>query len=422
METKENTLAKQALKYGILFLIFHAFMSFFRANMTLMMPCLMTFITEDMGISLAQAGMFYQVPSTVMGIGMLAGSIIIDKFGAYKTLIVAMITQVIASIVGWLAPGYSMTIVSRVIFGFSMALSYPAVMAIVAERFHNQKQRGIASAVIQSTNCATNVATQRISVPVFMALSQNYHSQQMIWGVGALLCCIVFAVSDPKQISFFNEYNQQFAEEAKAIAAEEKEAPGTSLLKAIKMRKVWAAVIAFTGATWLYTMYCNYLPTILKTVHGLTPAEASNVTSLINTVGIIVCLLTGILIRKLKDFKFPMILCMIILTAGGVMAAIATPGPLMTLAMILIGIGWFCFIPIVNTAVMMSEGVTPKIFAAGTAIWTVLGCVLCLFLPKLFGALTAAYGMQKAVLWMCLGGIIAIGGACYYPGSKKATK
>ena len=419
METNANNLAKQALKYGVLFLIFHAFMSFFRANMTLMMPCLMMFITEDMGISLAQAGMFYQVPSTVMGIGMLAGSVIIDRFGAYKTLIIAMITQVAASVIGWLAPGYGLTIVSRVVFGISMALSYPAVMAIVAERFHNQKQRGIASAVIQSTNCATNVATQRISVPVFMALAQNYHSQQLIWGVGALLCCVVFAIADRKQISFFKQYNQQFTENVKAVAEEEKEASGISLLKAIKIRKVWAAVIAFTGATWLYTMYCNYLPTILKTVHGLTPAEASNVTSLINTVGIIVCLLTGVLIRKLKDFKLPMVLCMITLTAGGAVAAIAAPGFLMTLAMVLIGIGWFCFIPIVNTAVMMSKGVTPKIFAAGTALWTVLGCVLCLFMPKLFGVLTATCGMQKAVLWMCLGGIIAISGALYYPGKEE---
>ena len=152
----------------------------------------------------------------------------------------------------------------------------------------------------------------------------------------------------------------------------------------------------------------------------MTPAEASSITSLINLTGVVFCLASGFLLRKLKNFKVPMVCMMVILTAGGIFAMLAKPGIGMTVSVLMIGIGWFCNIPLVNTAVMIADGITPKIFAAATAIWTVLGCVLGMFIPSLFSALAEVHGMQHAVIILCSGGIVAILGALMFP--NKTTK
>lgn len=419
-ENKSTDLAKKALQLGILFMAFHVAFSFFRANLTLGITSLLGFVMKDLEIGIGQAGYLYQLPSTIMGIGMLFGSIIIDKWGTYKTFVIGIVVTALSGIVTFFAKGsFTLLIISRIVLGASSAITYPVVMTIVAERFHNQKQRAMASAVVQSTNCFTNVMTQRISVPLFMALGNNYNNLFGIWGLGCVVCLVIFGVFDRSSDAFFKDFNKQFTAESKAIAAEANEVPGSSILKAIKIRKVWSAVIGFTGMTWLYTMYMTYLPTILKTAHGMSPAEASNTTSIINTVGIIVCLLTGYMIKKTKDFKPLMVLFTTTLTVGGILAMVVKPGFGMTLSMVLIGIGWFCYIPVVNTAVMMTEGVTPKIFAAATAVWTVLGCVLSLLIPSLFATLSASMGMQKAVIILSLGGLIAIGGSLYWPNYKK---
>lgn len=419
MQEKVQNGAKKALKLAIVFMIFHVFFSFVRANLTLMVTAIMTFIVEEMGVTLAAGGQLYTLASTIMGIGMLFGSVLIDKIGTSKSLFLSIIITALCGIVGWFSPNYSVLLASRVLLGIANAISYPAVMTIVAERFHNQSQRAMASSLVQATNSLTNVATQNITVPMFMMLGQNWHNQMLIWGLLAAALAVVFVLGDRKPTAFFTEYNAGLSA-GKSDSSEVPKESGSSLLKALKFRSVWAAVISFTGATWLYTLYMTFLPTIPKTVHGMTPAEASSITSLINLTGVVFCLASGFLLRKLKNFKVPMVCMMVILTAGGIFAMLAKPGIGMTVSVLMIGIGWFCNIPLVNTAVMIADGITPKIFAAATAIWTVLGCVLGMFIPSLFSALAEVHGMQHAVIILCSGGIVAILGALMFP--NKTTK
>ena len=420
MQEKVKDTAKKALSLGILYMVFHFFMSFFRAQLSLMIPSLMTFITEELGITLAQGGLLYTTATTIMGIGMLLGSVIIDKIGASKSLLLSIVLTALCGIVGWAAPNYTVLMTSRVILGISHAISYPAAMTLVAERFHNQKQRGMASSVVQATNTLTNVLTQKMTVPMFLLLEQNWHNQMLIWGLSALVIAVVFFVADRKPEAFFKEYNAQLAQQdASAQGTPAQQESGSSLRKALKYRAVWSAIISFTGATWLYTVFMTYLPTILKTSYGMDATEASSITSLINMAGTLACLACGLLLGRIKNFKLFNVIFMILLPLGGVGAMLVKPGIALNFFVIIIGIAWFCNVPLINTAVMTTKGMTPSIFAAATALWTVLGSVLSMFIPSLFDKLQQVYGMQNAVLFLCLGGVVAIGGALIFPSNKK---
>ena len=80
-------------------------------------------------------------------------------------------------------------------------------------------------------------------------------------------------------------------------------------------------------------------------------------------------------------------------------------------------LGLLC--PHINTAVITTKGVTPGIFAASNAIWTLFGNALAMLMPILFPDASVRIGMQNAAIALCLGGVFAIAGALYFPSEKK---
>ena len=121
----------------------------------------------------------------------------------------------------------------------------------------------------------------------------------MIWGASCLAIGIVWAIADYKPNKFFIEYNSQNAQNNVGAQAEEKS--GNSILKALKFRSVWSAMICFAGATWLYMMFQTYLPTILQKVHQMEPQESSQITGLISLAGLISCVVSGLSSGKIKN-------------------------------------------------------------------------------------------------------------------------
>lgn len=421
MEKKED-IAKKALMFGILFMVFHTFMSLARAQMTYMIPPLMRFMTESMGISLGQIGNAQQIATTVMGIGVVFGSILIDKIGPSRSMVVGILLCASCGILVYFAPSYTSLFIGRVILGLGLALTFPVSNALVMERFQKQSQRGLCNSLIQGTNALANTLTYSMSVPIFMALNQSWSNQMGMWGGVLAVLAVIFFVADQGPKKFFATYGPELAG-ARPVAAGNAPAPesGSSLKKAMGIREMRAAAVAFTGATWLYTLFMTYLSTVLQTVHGMTPAEAGSNTSLISSAGVVACVLCGLFIGRLKNYRLPMLLLTVLLLVSGVSAMLVPPGFALKLSVILLGVSWFCFVPVVNTATMGLPGVTPKVFAAGSAMRTLSGNVLSMLIPTLFDLLQKNMGMQKAVLVLSLVGVFAIVGSLMFPSGKKAA-
>ncbi len=414
--------AKKAFTLAIGFMVFHTVMSLFRGQLGFMIPPLMTTIVEDLGITLAQGGLLQTTATLVMGIGMVFGSILIDKIGTSKTLALSLVSMALAGIIGFFATSYSVLLTARFFMGLCNALSYPAALTIIAERFLEQKQRGMAMSVVQATNSLSTTLAFALTVPITMALA-SWNNVMLLWGVVGLGLAVVFTIADIKPSKFFAQRNAEIAKQnapAEAAPVAAKEPVGASLIAALKKRPVISGVISFTGATWLYMIFNIYLPTILQTVHGLSPAEAGSTTSLINFAGIISCLICGLFLGKIKNFKPFIIILMVLLPVSGVAAMFVQPGIMLSLCMIGIGISFFCYVPIINTAVVMAPGMTPKILAAGNALWTLLGNVLTMLIPIWFDSLQQSFGMTTAVLILCLGGVFSVIGALMFPGKEKA--
>lgn len=417
VNTQQSDFAKKAFILAVLYMVFHTVMSIFRAEIAMMVPPLMTFIVEDLGIDFALGGTLQTTSTLVMGISICFGSLLIDRFGSSKTLSYGMICFFIAGILGLVAKSYYIMVLARIMTGIGNGFTYPAAVTLVAERFHTQRARGMASSLIQATNSLSNTIVFSITVPVFMMLGKNWNKQMMLWGTCCLVIGVFWLIADRKPDKFFREYNAQLAVAAGQQPPQEE--TGNSMIKIMKYRKTWSAVICFTGATWLFMTFNTYLPTILKTVHGMTPQAASEVTGLISTAGIVSCIICGLFLGKVKNFKPLYLILMIALPLGGAFAMMLQPGFLMKLCVIVIGVAWGCFVPVCNLSIMTHPGITPKMYAAGNAVWTLLGNVLSMAMPFVFNALQLKMGMQNAALCLCLAGIVTVAGALIYPSDKK---
>ena len=165
-------------------------------------------------------------------------------------------------------------------------------------------------------------------------------------------------------------------------------------------------MICFAGATWLYMMFQTYLPTILQKVHQMEPQESSQITGLISLAGLISCVVSGLFIGK--------ILPLACFGAINVKSEL-----LLKIMVILVGVSFSVFVPVVNISIMTAAGMTSKVFAAANGCWTLLGNALSLAMPFVFNALQKNMGMQNATSMMCLAGVLTVVGALIYPSNKK---
>ena len=92
---------------------------------------------------------------------------------------------------------------------------------------------------------------------------------------------------------------------------------------------------------------------------------------------------------------------------------------LLKIMVILVGVSFSVFVPVVNISIMTAAGMTSKVFAAANGCWTLLGNALSLAMPFVFNALQKNMGMQNATSMMCLAGVLTVVGALLSWRNKK---
>lgn len=414
---KENPLAKKAFTLAVVFMIFQVIISFFRSQISFMVPPLMQPITSDLGIDLGLGGTLQTSATLMMGVGSLLVSLFIDRIGTSKSMTIGMAGYFIAGILGYTAQSFTPMLIARLITGLCNGFVIVCITTLVSERFTSNNARGMCSSLVQATNSLTTTAAFSITIPMYTSLGQSWNKMFMIWGASCLAIGIVWAIADYKPNKFFIEYNSQNAQNNVGAQAEEKS--GNSILKALKFRSVWSAMICFTGATWLYMMFQTYLPTILQKVHQMEPQESSQITGLISLAGLISCVVSGLFIGKIKNYKIVYIALMVILPLACFGAINVKSELLLKIMVILVGVSFSVFVPVVNISIMTAAGMTSKVFAAANGCWTLLGNTLSLAMPFVFNALQKNMGMQNATSMMCLAGVLTVVGALIYPSNKK---
>ena len=142
---KENPLAKKAFTLAVVFMIFQVIISFFRSQISFMVPPLMQPITSDLGIDLGLGGTLQTSATLMMGVGSLLVSLFIDRIGTSKSMTIGMVGYFIAGILGYTAQSFTPMLIARLITGLCNGFVIVCITTLVSERFTSNNARGMCS-------------------------------------------------------------------------------------------------------------------------------------------------------------------------------------------------------------------------------------------------------------------------------------
>lgn len=395
----QQTPQKNPLDWKLLF-VFTA-LSILRNLIWVVPSPLMEAVAASLSISLAQGGMLMYIVTVMMGVFMFLGSLMIDRVGASRAFGLSIFCLCFDGVTAMLSSHFYIVLLGRLMSGISYGLSSSALVALVVERF-DKRQRLVINNFNAATNAAGMLIAYAVTLPLYEALGNSWQRLLLLWSVVALALGVFFELSDRKN-------RQRYQREA--AQAQPLPMKGSSLAVAARMPSVRFMVIAMFGALWLYTGFNTYLPTALSAIHAIGADQSSGITSVIFTGGLLSCLVSASLLRRLRHPERLILLFSAGLLAGGLGTALFPVGTGLTASVFLVGFCFFAWSTLAMTTLMNTPGMTPGIFSASVAVYSGTSSILALFVPTVFGLLEARGGMPGAILFFGLLPILTVTGS-----------
>jgi len=239
-------------------------------------PPLMPLLMDDFGIDLAQASSLMAVFSITGLVLALPAGIILGRFGPVVTGGVALGSVVLGSVMGALAPDYTILLISRLVQGVGMGLIGVTAPAVVAASFAPERR-------------GTPMGIWAMWVPLGGLLMYNIapalaagSGWQAAWWLAAAVALVagvawvvVLATGLPAHPG------PEAVPAGSAAVTGPAPEPPLSLGAALRNRDAWLLSATFGFFAMSAGGINTFLPTFLGEVHGMGLAEASRVASLV---------------------------------------------------------------------------------------------------------------------------------------------
>lgn len=358
-------------------------------------------IMAQFGVDMSLAGLSMTIQLGATGICMFIGSVIQDKLGIRKSVILSIWSMVLGNLVAALAPNIGLFLFARFISGFGQGL-YTVSMTPCISTWFADKER----TYMITFNTAANSVFLAISYSIGRPLCNALGTWQAVLGLYAGIIAVVALLW-----TFFAR------DSAEALAAAQQRAQmaaggkkESSLLRAAKEIQYWK-LLMFAGTFAIAnTAIASFLPTYLTIERGMDATVATTISSLNSLFGIAGSLLGGVLCAQMWRRK-PILIGAIVLyiLAGFGITFVSSSGLIVVLAL---AAGALYFIPIAAQSTIMIETkqpFDPTILGGAASISSGIGQLLCVIVSFLFQGVAAASSMTVAYrvfFALCLIGLL----------------
>lgn len=362
----------------------------------------MTQIMETFQVDMSMAGLTMTIQLGATGLCMFIGSMIQDKLGSQRTMVLSIWAMALGNALGWIAPGIGVFLVARFLAGFGQGL-YSTASNVFFSTWYEGKERTF---ILTANNIANSVFLA-LAYSIGLPLCSLVGSWQGVFGIYATVIAViavlwtVFGKASPEAIA---------AEKANAGSGPKGE---SGLLRAVKEPAYWK-LAAYAGIIMMAnTCIATYLPTYLTMERGLDASVATTVSSLNSLLGMAGSLLGGVLCAQMWRRKPILVICGIAYIAAGFgITFFAAPAAVMVLAL---AIGALYFVPATAQSTMMIEAkkpFDPTILGGASSIIYGIGQLLCVAVSFIFSAIANGANMTTAyrVFFLaCILGVVAVG-------------
>ena len=346
------------------------------------MSPLLTLIIDDYRISSAAGGLLLGLPLLVAAVFGLPGGALVARLGAGRVFAVGGFMAGVLALSA-VAPNYPSLLLLRLGYGVGFAFILTASGPLLMQWFQPRE-----ILVLTSLNTATISLGIALSMAVAAPLAEHLGWENTLGLFGAVAvapavawACLPLARSPRGHVPQNGRATQR---------DQHADAPKLSLTEmggVLRNRTVGLLIAADAGILVQYTALTNWLPTFYTGVRGLTLSQAGLVTGIIPMVGVVAVLLGGFLPsrtgRRRMYFLVP-----------GIMAALGGPGAFLlsdvtgiVVAVVLLGMGSWLYVPLLLALPMELEGMTPERVGIVWGTYVTVGGVGMFLSPLLVGAL-----------------------------------
>jgi cyanate permease len=346
----------------------------------------LTPIVKDLNISLGAAGLMISIIALCVAIFAFAGALIAGRLGVLRTMICGVWAMAIGTVLSGYTSGFGTLLLCRIVEGIGFGLTIAPIGALVVEWFGETEWPYINT---------VNYACAYVGIAVAFAATAPLYSRLGSWHRALVVYGIIVAFFALLWTVLGREPFHPTAE----VSGEAAGHGGASMAAVLRMRPVVLATIGFATAMWVFQLYTAFLPSFFVHYRGLNLEQAGRLTSVLPIAGIFGALGGGLLTTVTglrKPFLWPVMTVMLI----GCLGTVLTGDPvIVTIALILFGVGASAHLSAMATLIMELPDMTPARVGAALAMVFGVGYALAFVSPIVGGVIAGLPGVGlEAVL------------------------
>ena len=301
-------------------------------------------ITEEYGISYTMAGLMVGAIFIILAACGLPAAVMVGRLGLKRMYTVGLLLMGMMSLAA-LSPGFEGLLALRILFGLGLAIIMPATGPIVMQWFRPGERLllnsldiafvnlGIVVSFATAAPLADIIGWQRV-LGLFGAISVSGAFAWQLWG--------------------------RTREDAENVTA-----PVTlsEAWATLRNRTILLLGIADAACFAQYFTLTGWLPTFYHETRGMSLTAAGFIIGLLPFVGIFGVLLGGVLPLKIESKRVFFIVPGVMIGLGGLGSYLIDNTAVIYVAVIILGLGSFLYIPTMRTLPMELGGMTPNAVA-----------------------------------------------------------
>jgi MFS transporter, CP family, cyanate transporter len=165
----------------------------------LAVPPVIPLIHLDLHLSQTQVGILSGIPMVLFAVAAIAGSLLIARFGAVRTLIAGLVLCALGSALRGVGPSVAMLYAMTVVMSFGVAVMQPSMPALVRQWLPQRVAFG--TAVYTNGLLVGEIFPVGLTIPTILPmLDQSWRLSFVFWGVPVALIAIVVLALAPRQV------------------------------------------------------------------------------------------------------------------------------------------------------------------------------------------------------------------------------
>ena len=358
-------------------------------------------IMTQYGVNLSLAGLSMTIQLAATGICMFIGSMIQDRLGIRKSVILSIWAMVLSNAMASLSPSIWVFLVARTISGFGQGL-YTVSMTPCISTWFADKER----TYMLTFNTAANSIFLAVSYSIGRPLCNAFGSWQAVFGFYTAIIAVIALL-----------WTFLARDSAEALAAAQQRAKmstggkqQSSLRRAAKEIQFWKLLLFAGTFAIANTSIASFLPTYLTLERGMDATVATSISSLNSLFGIAGSLLGGVLCAQMWCRKPILIGAIALYILVGFGITMTSSGTL--IIVLALAAGTLYFIPIAAQSTITIETkqpFDPSILGGAASISSGIGQLLCVIVSFLFQGVAVASSMTVAYrvfFSLCLIGLL----------------